>query len=225
MTPTRTRRPGRPAGVQPGPAERRRLLVAAAERAIREHGPGVSMEQIAEAAEVAKATLYDNFDGKAGLTVALLDRYGRRLLEQFAAGLSEPLTPEQVIRTGIAIFVRHIEDEPEIYRFISLHSEADQLLSEIAQPIEAMVRAFLRHQGDERDDVVPVVFATLGAIITASQRWSLHHEPSRERFEVVLGDFVWGGLTAGGIRPSDRPVDLTDVVALVQAPLDLPPGI
>ena len=53
------RKPGRPKGATRDPQERRSDLLAAAERAIRRHGPGVSMEQIADEAGVAKATLYD----------------------------------------------------------------------------------------------------------------------------------------------------------------------
>src|SRR4051812_33024253 len=83
------RRPGRPRGAQQDPAERRASLLTAAEGAIAEHGAGASMEQIAAAAGVSKATLYDNFDGKAGLNLALLDRYGTRVLQTFAVGLQQ----------------------------------------------------------------------------------------------------------------------------------------
>ena len=66
-----SRRPGRPRGATLDPEVRRAAILSAAEDAIRQHGPDVSMEQIAERAGVSKATLYDNFDGKAGLTQAL----------------------------------------------------------------------------------------------------------------------------------------------------------
>ena len=100
------RRPGRPRGAQQDPAERRANLLSAAEAAIREHGPDASMEQIAERADVSKATLYDNFDGKAGLTEALLERYGLRLMATFAEAIGRPLRARQVVTGGLAIFVR-----------------------------------------------------------------------------------------------------------------------
>lgn len=66
------------------------------------------MEQIADEAGVAKATLYDNFDGKGGLTRSSRRRDAVPLT--IASGLDQPRRPPRgVLRGGIEVFVAVIE--------------------------------------------------------------------------------------------------------------------
>jgi AcrR family transcriptional regulator len=208
---TATRRPGRPRGAQQDPAERRAALVDAATRAIATHGASASMEQIASAAGVSKATLYDNFDGKAGLTDALLDRYGREVLERFAVGLDQPLTAQQVVRGGIEIFVRLIEAQPETYRFIVLNADGGAVLADVAAPITALVRSELTRQGLDPAGSEALAHATLGTVFTSTEWWCDHRGLSRDAFVELLVNYVWAGLTTSGLQASDEPVDLTAV--------------
>jgi AcrR family transcriptional regulator len=196
------RRPGRPRGPQQDPAERRAALLTAAESAIRDHGLDVSMEQIAERAGVSKATLYDNFDGKAGLTQALLERYGVRLLQGFAAAIDRPLTPRQVVAEGMDIFVRFIDADPQLYRFIVRHADGQLLLAEITAPIGALLHSI------DVDHPDALAHAVLGTIVTATDWWSHQRTPSAAEFVAVLTDFVWGGLAAVGVEDRAEPIDL-----------------
>ena len=217
------RGPGRPKGAQQDPAVRRAALLAGAEAAIREHGPGVSMEQLADAADVSKATLYDNFEGKAGLTDALVERYGERLLATFAATLDRDLTAEQVVRGGIAIFVRFIDSDPDIYRFVVRHAEGEVLVEEISAPIGALIASVLERQGTEPkvawERAEALANATLGTVFSTTDWWSRRRTPSSKEFVALLGDYVWSALVGSGIEPSDEPVDLA---ALTRAILGTP---
>lgn len=208
---TATRRPGRPRGAQQDPAERRAALVEAATRAIAAHGATASMEQIATEAGVSKATLYDNFDGKAGLTEALLDRYGREVLERFAIGLDQPLTAQQVVRGGIEIFVRLIETQPETYRFIVLNADSGAVLADVAAPITALVRSELTRQGLDPAGSEALAHATLGSVFTATEWWCNHRSVPRDAFVELLVGYVWAGLTTSGLQASDETVDLSAV--------------
>lgn len=166
------------------------------------------MEQIAERAGVSKATLYDNFDGKAGLTQALLDRYGSRLLASYAVGLTDDLSVHQVVRGGIEVFVRLIEADPHIYRFIVRHAEGDAVLEEIAGPIAALVASVVPpgRGAAARADVL--AHAALGAVITTTERWSAQRDLPRRTLVDLLVGFVWAGLVAGGVPDTDAPVDM-----------------
>jgi AcrR family transcriptional regulator len=205
------RRPGRPRGVQQDPAERRAALLDAAARAIATHGASASMEQIATEAGVSKATLYDNFDGKSGLTDALLDRYGREVLERFAVGLDQPLTAQQVVRGGIEIFVRLIEAQPETYRFIVLNADGGAVMADVAAPITALVRSELTRQGIDAGGAEALAHATLGAVFTSTEWWCSHPGLPRTAFVELLVGYVWAGLTTSGLQASDDTVDLTAV--------------
>ena len=211
------RGPGRPRGAQQDPAARREALLQAAEGAIREHGPDVSMEQIAERAGVAKATLYDNFDGKAGLTQALIDRFGLRLLERFAQSLSRSLTAEQVLAEGIDAFVGFIEADPEIYRFVVRHHEGDALIAEITAPIGALIRAIPGPIQADETTASLLAHAILGTIISATNAWSQTRQPPRADFVRLLTSYVWSGIVGAGLEPDDRPVDLRVVSELIAA--------
>lgn len=73
--PRRPGRPGRHGAAPDGPKDRRTAIVDAAARLFVEHGfEGASMQTIARAAGVGKATLYQHFVGKSELFVACLDR-------------------------------------------------------------------------------------------------------------------------------------------------------
>ena len=214
---TTSRGPGRPRGAQQDPAERRASLLAAAEAAIAEHGSGASMEQIAAAAGVSKATLYDNFDGKAGLNQALLDRYGIRVLEMFAIGMQQELTAQQVVRGAIETFVRIIESQPDIYRFIVLNADGGAVLADVALPIAALLRSELSRLGLDPALSGALAHASLGAVFTATEWWCVTRDPPRPAFVDLLAAYVWGGLEAAGLEAGDDPVDLTaaiDAVAL-----------
>jgi AcrR family transcriptional regulator len=219
-----TRPPGRPRGAQQDPAARRAILLAAAERAIAEHGAGVSMEQIAATAEVSKATLYDNFDGKQGLTDALLDRYGQRVLESFAFGLATLTTARQVVRGGIEIFVRAIESQPEVYRFIVRNGDGGAVVADVAVPVTALIRSELERQGRDPAGADALAYATLGAVFASTERWGINQDPPREAFVDLLVDYVWAGLRAAGLEDTDEPVDLGSVAAAIDLALGTDPG-
>jgi AcrR family transcriptional regulator len=69
-----------------------RILHAATEL-IRERGfEGVTLEQIAKRAGVAKGTVFHRFENRAGLAVALLDERERRLQDELLSG-PPPLGP------------------------------------------------------------------------------------------------------------------------------------
>ena len=204
------RRPGRPRGAQQDPLERRANLLPGAESAIREIGPDVSMEQIAERANVSKATLYDNFDGKGGLTEALIERYGLRLMTRFAELVQQPLTAYEVTSGSLAVFVHFIAEDPEIYRFVIRHADGEALVTEITEPIAALIKSL------GAKDPVGLAYATLGAVVTATEWWTRSGSQDLNEFLESLVAFVWGGLVASGIDTAeDHLPDLSGVARAV----------
>lgn len=209
------RKPGRPKGATRDPEERRADLLAAAEQAIRRHGPAVSMEQIAEEAGVAKATLYDNFDGKHGLTDALLDRYGTRVLSTIASGLDEPRTPHDVLRGGIEVFVAVIERELDLYRFVLAENGSRTMLDESAPAVTALLGSLLRRAEVDSGGAEAMARAVLGGIFAAAEWWSDHQTMSRADFVDYLDRLLWPGLAATGIDRITEPVDLSHIARLI----------
>jgi AcrR family transcriptional regulator len=208
----RTRRPGRPKGVQEDPEERRERLLVAAEAAILRHGPAVSMDQVAQVAEVSRSTLYDNFASRSELSVAIIDRFGQPLLHDLLDGLHTPLLVEDLVRRCLRTYLDHVEARPEIYRFVIRNIADDALYLGVSSVFAGLVAAALP-DGDPTHEVAEDLgSAALGAIVSATERWSDRRRPPRKDFEAALGDFIWGGLVAGGIAPDAALTDLASVL-------------
>src|SRR5882757_4474990 len=86
MSGTRTRRPRADA------QRNREHILAAADRALREHGTGASLEGIARQAGVAIGTLYGHFPNRRALCAALL-RERHAALFTFGGELPERTSP------------------------------------------------------------------------------------------------------------------------------------
>ena len=99
---------------------RRQELVEATLRAIREHGAGVGMDEVAATARTSKTVFYRHFTDRAGLYTAVAERVDATIIRDLtrAAGDPEPDDPRAVIRGVIAAYLRLVADDPDVYRFI-----------------------------------------------------------------------------------------------------------
>ena len=106
-------------------AARRRELVEATVRAIRSHGAGVGMDELAAAAGTSKTVVYRHFGDRAGLYAAVADRVDATIIRgitraaEVGDGEGEPQgNPRRVVRAVIGAYLHLVEDDPEVYRFI-----------------------------------------------------------------------------------------------------------
>jgi AcrR family transcriptional regulator len=99
---------------------RRQELVEATLRAIREHGAGVGMDEVAATARTSKTVFYRHFTDRAGLYTAVAERVDATIIRDLtrAAGDPSPDDARAVIRGVIAAYLRLVADDPEVYRFI-----------------------------------------------------------------------------------------------------------
>jgi AcrR family transcriptional regulator len=102
---------------------RRRELVEATLRAIRRHGAGVGMDEIAAVAGTSKTVVYRHFTDRAGLYGAVADRVDGTIIRGITRAAGGPggdrgLPPRDVVRAVIAAYLHLVEDDPEVYRFI-----------------------------------------------------------------------------------------------------------
>lgn len=99
---------------------RRQELVEATLRAIREHGAGVGMDEVAATARTSKTVFYRHFTDRAGLYTAVAERVDATIFRDLtrAAGDPAPDSARAVIRGVIAAYLHLVADDPEVYRFI-----------------------------------------------------------------------------------------------------------
>lgn len=98
---------------------RRRELVEATVQAVRRHGAGVGMDEVAAAAGTSKTVVYRHFTDRAGLYAAVADHVDGTIIRRItrAAG-ADAHRSREVVRAVIAAYLHLVEDDPEVYRFI-----------------------------------------------------------------------------------------------------------
>jgi AcrR family transcriptional regulator len=119
-SPSGAGRDGRDARWEAHRTRRRRQLVESALKAIRQHGAGVGMDEIAASAGTSKTVLYRHLGDRAGLYRAVVAAVDERILAEIAA--AEAVVGERGTVERIAAMVRAylsmVERDPEIYRFV-----------------------------------------------------------------------------------------------------------
>ncbi|MDQ4117778.1 MAG: TetR/AcrR family transcriptional regulator [Actinomycetota bacterium] len=100
--------------------QRRAELVAATIGAIRRHGAGVGMDDVAAAAGTSKTVVYRHFGDRTGLYTAVCEQVAAVLLDQVrsATNAALPTGPRAAVSAGIDAYLRLIESDPELYRFV-----------------------------------------------------------------------------------------------------------
>ncbi len=97
-------------------AFRTREILAAARRVIDQRGlEAVTMEEIAEAAGVAKGTIYLYFQGKDDLIQALISQVGERLVLDLEAIMGRPDSPREKLRQVVAMLLDYLRRERVLF--------------------------------------------------------------------------------------------------------------
>ena len=188
-------------------ARRRRQLVEAALRAIRTHGAGVGMDEIAAEAATSKTVLYRHLGDRAGLHRAVVAAVDETILSDLAVARASNGDVVSRIEAMVRSYLALVERDPEIYRFV------------VTRPLET-------HEGDPADPVHQItdriahqLTATLHEHLTASGR-----EADADRLAPVWGHGIVGLVRSAsehwlGQGPTDPgappPLSVDDVTAAV----------
>ncbi|WP_022925253.1 TetR/AcrR family transcriptional regulator [Serinicoccus marinus] len=111
-------RDGRDARWEAHRTERRHQLVEAALKAIRQHGAGVGMDEIAAQAGTSKTVLYRHLGDKAGLYSAVVAAVDETVLGDLAAASRQGGDVLARIQAMVHSYLSLVERDPEIYRFV-----------------------------------------------------------------------------------------------------------
>ena len=203
---TGARRVGRPPGPRRDPAERRDELLDACERAIRAIGADASMADLAAEAGVTRPILYDHFGDRAGVAVALAQRYADRLGEALAPVMGRSKPFPEVLRDGIDVFCRFVDKEPELWRFLESVPPGDASIEFTVGRLlaDTLARAL---DGAGADPAVAPVWAAaiLGAVFLAAESWSTDRSIPRAALVDQLTALLVGGLRSAGLDEVSGP--------------------
>ena len=185
--------------------QRRATMVQAAMDAVRTHGPGVSVAEIAAAAGITKPVLYRHFADRADLQRAVGREAAALLLARMTPTLSTNGDPREVVRAMVDAFLGGIEDEPELWRFVVHHPVerapgaeiVDDARAEIATMLTAVLAEQLRRAGRDTDRAAAVWAQGLVGMVQSAGDWWLERRPmSRAELTDHLTAIIWSGLSA-----------------------------
>ncbi|WP_042381533.1 TetR family transcriptional regulator [Streptacidiphilus melanogenes] len=196
----------------PDRADRREVLLDAADRVVRREGPRASMNAIAAEAGITKPILYRHFKDKTGLYQALAERHSAALLDRIREALAAPLERRELVENVLDTYLAAIESAPQVYRFLAHPDPAADGLSP-AGPLAPTLRAIASELstaiagqidlGPDRDLLATAWGQAITGMVLASGDWWLE-QPGfpRHRMVQTLADLLWGRLAAAADNPS-----------------------
>jgi AcrR family transcriptional regulator len=206
---------------------RREELVDATLRAIRTHGAAVGMDEVATSAGTSKTVFYRHFTDRAGLYTAVAERVDDTIIRELSraadgpastgepatAGDAAPVGARDVVRAVIAAYLRLVEEDPEVYRFIvnapilppgerPSGDVAAGMTDRIASHVTELVGAGLAVDDEGSADAFPRLWgvALVGMVRATADAWLAEGGsaggPSSDELADHLTALVWDGLSA-----------------------------
>jgi AcrR family transcriptional regulator len=170
--------------------ERRELLVDAAAQVFDGRDPaGVTFEEIADAAGVSRALVYNYFGDRQGLVEAVARRASDRLSERVTAALASTRGLRDALAAAIKVSLEFAHEDPAAYRY-AIGSTAPLVPDLHDEQVSNMARLF--GEGEEARLVAHGVLTSLQAMVLhCVERGSSDLERSTEIITAfVAGAFI-----------------------------------
>ena len=178
-------------------AARRTELIAAVVAAVRQRGPGIDMDDVAAVSGIAKNVFYRYFKDKADLFLAVGRSVGEGLVEDVVAAVKGTSAPREMIAAGVDAFLRAVEADPEVYRFVLQRpanaANASDYSAVISKHVSTVIGDLMRQAGGDAGVAEPWGFAMVGAVRSAAERWLDEPTMSRDALAGYLTDLLWAG--------------------------------
>ena len=180
-------------------AERRADLLRAAREVFAVRGyHGASIDDIASAAGVSKALIYEHFAGKKDLHASLLAEEAGELFGRLGSAASGGEDDEARLRAGIDAFLGFVEERRDAFRAL-LRDSADPELSDVLERLQGQATAVIGSLMRPEPDADPAEVAMLaqqlsGAMQALASWWHDHQDVPRAQVLDAAMAFAWTGL-------------------------------
>lgn len=171
---------------------RRQKLVQDAVRAIRVHGPGVGMDEIAAQAGTSKTVLYRHFGDKAGLYAAVVESVHDFILHKLPLDEASELDPRELVTTLAEAYLAVVERDRNLYLFTTSRPTGETptedpvlgITTRIGNAVSDAIRSWLRREGLDEEPANTWGHGAVGFIWAVADRWIVTNL-RRPRAEVV----------------------------------------
>lgn len=120
----------------PAPARREQILDVAVQVFARNGFHGTSMNDVADAAGVTKPVLYQHFDSKQELYLALLNEVGRRMLHAISKATAGATNGREMTELGFSAYFRFVAEDRDA--FLLLYGTGASRDDEATQAVRRM---------------------------------------------------------------------------------------
>lgn len=187
------------------PEIRREQIVAAAHEVFQDRDPNdVTFEEIADAAGVSRALVYNYFGDRGGLMAAVYLRSFERLDEELNDAVDPDLEPEERIRKTVHAYLSFARKNSSAWHLIASAGTAQHPAVQSARR-KRMERMGDAWGGGARARIV--ARAVVGMLEAATLDWLESQDEDLDELADILSNLVWGGLSglaAHGIAVPER---------------------
>lgn len=184
--------------------QREMILEQAAHLFARRGYPSTSMNQVAEACGLSKATLYHYYKDKYSLLVSIAEGHVSRLQALVVDVEAEPLAPEQRLRELIRRIVEEYADAQDAHRVLTedvkFLDEADRerVLDHERDVVSGFARAVAEVRGESLQAELskPLTMLLFGMINWMFTWMKPEGELDYDAMAPIVADLFMGGLTA-----------------------------
>jgi AcrR family transcriptional regulator len=187
----------------PAPERREQLLHVSLEVFARQGFHGTSMNDVADAAGVTKPVLYQHFDSKRSLYLALLEEVGGRLITEVKAATADATDGRRQTQQGFRAYFRWVARDHDAFRLLfGSGARRDEEFNEAVRRFTAAAAAAIapliaadidpEHQRTVAHGLVGLAEGVSRRLVETGQRF----DPDTVARQV--SDLAWAGLRAIG---------------------------
>ena len=176
---------------------------------------GSSIDEIAQAAGVSKALIYEHFPSKRDLHVSLLERHTQEIFERLAESAATSDPGEVRLRAGVNAFLEFVERRRDAFRMLfrdAVEPDVAEIVASVQRQAAAAVAGLIATEprtpmpevDPERDrQAIEMIGQQLsGAVQSLAIWWGDHPDVPREVLVDSVMNFAWIGLER--LRAGDR---------------------
>jgi AcrR family transcriptional regulator len=168
----------------------------------------VSMDEIAERADISKPMLYAYFGSKDGLYSAYMERVGRDLLSAMDGAVDQSLEPGDQVYASMSAFLGFVDEHRAgwavLRRELASNGPTHPAAADVAPIRAAIVKRMAALLATELDPVLADALAHgfVGAGESLAEWWIDHPEATRDEMAARIMEVGWIGL--GGVLSGRR---------------------
>ena len=176
------------------PVVRRTQIIEAAARLFEDRDPAeVPFEEIADAAGVSRALVYNYFGDRGGLLAAVYLHHFDAVNAKLRNAASDDATPSDRVRAIVDAYLEFAAEHPGAWRLLRVARAIDHPRVQDARRLR--MREIAAAWGGSPEALI-VAYGITGLLEEATIEWLQTTHSSSERVAEVLHDLMWNGLAS-----------------------------